>query len=116
MALFRTFRLAAAVPADRVAACGIALKLSGGQRDRMRAGRPRSQVLPSRRCGGGFQSSREAAAAINPGVRFQASRAPAPHDGADHPRVKQPFLMAFREEGLRYIKPVCCVGNMDRQD
>ena len=32
--------------------CGIALKLSGGQRDRMRAGRPRSQAMPSRRCGG----------------------------------------------------------------
>ena len=38
-----SFGLAAAVPAHRVAACSIALKLSGGQRDRMRAGRPRSQ-------------------------------------------------------------------------
>ena len=33
-----------AVPADRVAACGIALKLSGSQRDSMRAGRPRSRA------------------------------------------------------------------------
>ena len=48
-----SFGLADAVPADRVAACGIALKLSGGQRDRMRAGRPRSQAMPSRRCRGG---------------------------------------------------------------
>ena len=32
-----SFGLADAVPADRVAACSIALKLSGGQRDRMRA-------------------------------------------------------------------------------
>ena len=48
-----SFGLAAAVPAHRVAACGIARKLSGGQRDRMRAGRPRSQAMPSRRCGGG---------------------------------------------------------------
>ena len=40
-----TFGLADAVPADRVAACSIALKLSGGQRNRMRAGRPRSQVM-----------------------------------------------------------------------
>ena len=62
-----SFGLADAVPADRVAACSIARKLSGGQRDRMRAGRPRSQVIrdrmragrprsqamPSRRCGGG---------------------------------------------------------------
>ena len=47
-----SFGLADAVPADRVAACGIALKLSGGQRDRMRAGRPRSQEMPSRRCRG----------------------------------------------------------------
>ena len=38
-----SFGLADAVPAHRVAACSIALKLSGGQRDRMRAGRPRSQ-------------------------------------------------------------------------
>ena len=48
-----SFGLAAAVHADRVAACSIALRLSGGQRDRMRAGRPRSQAMPSRRCGGG---------------------------------------------------------------
>ena len=48
-----SFGLADGVPADRVAACSIALKLSGGQRDRMRAGRPRSQAMPSRRCGGG---------------------------------------------------------------
>ena len=39
-----SFGLAAAVHADRVAACSIALRLSGGQRDRMRAGRPRSQA------------------------------------------------------------------------
>ena len=45
-----SFGLADAVPAHRVAACSIALKLSGGQRDRMRAGRPRSQAIPSRRC------------------------------------------------------------------
>ena len=74
-----SFGLAAAVPADRVAACSIALKLSGNQRDRMRAGRPRSQVIrdsmragrprsqamPSRPCGGGclagdFSESRRA--------------------------------------------------------
>ena len=48
-----SFGLADAVRAHRVAACSIALKLSGGQRNRMRAGRPRSQAMPSRRCGGG---------------------------------------------------------------
>ena len=43
-----SFGLADAVPADRVAACSIARKLSGGQRDSMRAGRPRSQVIRNR--------------------------------------------------------------------
>ena len=46
-----SFGLADAVHADRVAACSIALKLSAVQRDRMRAGRPRSQEMPSRWCG-----------------------------------------------------------------
>ena len=53
MAPWLSFGLADAVPAHRVAACSIALKLSRGQRDRMRAGRPRSQAMPSRRCRGG---------------------------------------------------------------
>ena len=43
-----SFGLAAAVPAHRVAACSIALKLNGGQRNSMRAGRPRSQVIRNR--------------------------------------------------------------------
>ncbi len=43
-----SFGLADGVLAHRVAACGIALKLSGGQRDRMRAGRPRSQAIHDR--------------------------------------------------------------------
>ena len=60
-----SFGLADTVPVDRVAACSIALKLSGGQRDRMRAGRPRSQAMPSRRCrgacpAGDFSESRRA--------------------------------------------------------
>ncbi len=42
-----SYGLADAVPAHRMAACSIALKLSGGQRDRMRAGRPRSQARPA---------------------------------------------------------------------
>ena len=45
-----SFGLADGVPAHRAAACSIALKLSAGQRDSMRAGRPRSQAIPSRRC------------------------------------------------------------------
>ena len=60
-----SFGQADGVPADRVAVCSIARKLSGGPRDRMRAGRPRSQEVPSRRCGGGclaggFSESRPA--------------------------------------------------------
>ena len=43
-----SFGLADAVPAHRVTACSIVLKLSAGQRDRMRAGRPRSQVIRDR--------------------------------------------------------------------
>ena len=48
-----SFGLADGVPAHRVAVCSIARKLSAVQRDRMRAGRPRSQEMPSRWCGGG---------------------------------------------------------------
>ena len=76
-----SFGLADAVPADRVAACGIALKLSGGQRDRMRAGRPRSQEMPSRRCGGGcpagdFSESRRAPFGKLPFARESSPRPP----------------------------------------
>ncbi len=76
-----SFGLADAVPADRVAACGIALKLSGGQRDRMRAGRPRSQALPSRRCGGeclagDFSESRRAPFGKLPFARESSPRPP----------------------------------------
>ena len=42
-----SFGLADAVSAHKVAACSLALKLSGGQRERMRAGRPRSQAIPN---------------------------------------------------------------------
>ena len=125
-----SFGLAAAVPAHRVAACGIALKLSGVQRDRMRAGRPRSQGNHSPLEGESQKPSRQAKAdAVGGGRRATSQKAdvhplgnsrlpasPAPHDGADHSRVKQWFLMAFREQGLCSVKPVCCIGNMDRQD
>ncbi len=88
-----SFGLAAAVPADRVAACSIALKLSGGQRDRMRAGRPRSQGNHSPLEGESQKLSRQAKADAVGGVwratsqkadvhplgnsRLPASRAPA---------------------------------------
>ena len=34
---------------------------------------------------------------------------PRPHDGADHSRVKQRTLMAFREQGPCPVKPVGCI-------
>ncbi len=76
-----SFGLADAVPADRVAACSIALKLGGGQRNRMRAGRPRSQEMPSRRCGGGcpaggFSESRRAPFGKLPFARESSPRPP----------------------------------------
>ena len=80
-----SFGLADAVPADRVAACSIALKLSGGQRDRMRAGRPRSQAItavPSRQAAdavGGVWRATSQKADVHPlgNSRLPASRAPA---------------------------------------
>ena len=92
-----SFGLADAVPAHRVAACSIALKLSGGQRDRMRAGRPRSQgnhsplegesQKPSRQAkadavGGGRRATSQKAD-VHPlgNSRLPASRAPAPGPG-----------------------------------
>ena len=99
-----SFGLADGVLAHRVAACSIALKLSGGQRDRMRAGRPRSQgnhsplegesQKPSRQAkadavGGWRAASQKADVHPLGNSRLPASRAPAPHGGADHSRVKQ---------------------------
>ncbi len=71
-----SFGLADAVPADRVAACSIALKLSGGQRDRMRAGRPRSQGNHSPLEGESQKPSRQAKAdAVGGGRRAASQRA-----------------------------------------
>ena len=94
-----SFGLADAVPADRVAACSIARKLSGSQRDRMRAGRPRSQATPSRRCGRGclardFSESRRA--------RFRklpfCPRAGHPPCRADHSRENDRSLMKMNHK------------------
>ena len=57
-----SFGLTDAVPADGVAACSTALKLSSGQRDRMRAGRPRSQGNHSPLEGESQKPSRQAKA------------------------------------------------------
>ena len=108
-----SFGLADGVPAHRVAACSIALKLSGGQRDRMRAGRPRSQGNHSPLEGESQKPSRQAKADAVGGVwrvtsqnadvhplgnsRLPASRPPAlpcgsfeekrPIDNEDEPRM-----------------------------
>ena len=70
-----SFGLAAAVPAHRVAACSIALKLSGGQRDRMRAGRPRSQGNHSPLGGESQKPSRQAKADAVGGWRVTSQKA-----------------------------------------
>ena len=93
-----SFGLAAAVHADRVAACSIALRLSGGQRDRMRAGRPRSQgnhsplegesQKPSRQAkadavGGWRATSQKADVHPLGNSRMPASRAPGPSGSSE---------------------------------
>ena len=92
------FGRAHAVPADRVAACSIALKLSGGQRDSMRAGRPRSRGCRPHGEVGGIRRATSLKADVHPlgNSRLPASRVPAPHDGADHSRVKQVLFQASR--------------------
>ena len=69
-----SFGLADAVPAHRVAACSIPMKLSGGQRDRMRAGRPRSQGNHSPLGGESQKPSRQAKADAVGGGRRAASQ------------------------------------------
>ena len=79
----------------------------------MRAGRPRSQgnhsplegesQKPSRQAKadavGGERRATSQNADLHPlgNSRLPESPAPAPHDGADHSRVKQRTLMAYRE-------------------
>ena len=69
-----SFGLADGVPADRVAACSIALKLSGSQRDSMRAGRPRSQGNHSPLEGESQKPSRQAKADAVGGERRATSQ------------------------------------------
>ena len=118
-----SFGLADAVPAHRVAASSIALKLSGGQRDRMRAGRPRSQGNHSPLGGESQKPSRQAKAdAVGGGRRVTSQkadvhpwetpvcpRAGPPPCRADHSRVKQGTNLAYREQGPCPVKPVRCI-------
>ena len=59
--------------------------------------------------GGGARRATSQKAGVRPlgNSRLPASPAPAPHDGVDHSRVKQPAFMAFREQGPCPVKPVC---------
>ena len=97
-----SFGLADAVLAHRVAACSIALKLSGGQRDSMRAGRPRSRGCRPDGEVGGIRRATSQKADLRPlgNSQLPASPAPAPHDGADHTRVKQVLFQASRAPAL----------------
>ncbi len=74
-----SFGLADTVPAHRVAACSIALKLSDGQRDSMRAGRPRSRGCRLDGEVGGIRRATSLKAGLSPlgDSRLPASRAPA---------------------------------------
>ena len=115
-----SFGLADAVPAHRVAACSIALKLSGGQRDRMRAGRPRSQAITPP-----LRGSRRSRAARRRLMRWGVSggqllrrptctlwetpvcpRAVLLPWRAHHSKEKQRTFMAYREQEPRAVNPV----------
>ena len=110
-----SFGLAAAVPAHRVAAWSIALKLGGGQRDRMRAGRPRSQAMPPRGCSGGclagdFSEKGRPVGDVSSAdlPRPRLSRSPENHNTAgrqdysyDNPPGRSPGVPVSRECGVR---------------
>ena len=72
-----SFELADAVRPHRVAACRIARNLSGGHRDRMRAGRPRSQAKADAVGSGRRPTSQRAGVHPLGNSRSPASRAPA---------------------------------------
>ena len=116
-----SFGLADGVLAHRVAACSIALKLSAVQRNRMRAGRPRSQgITPP------LRGSRRSRAARRRLMRWGVGAGrllrkptctlwetpvcpravPLAPDRADHSRVIQRIIVAYPEQGLFREKPV----------
>ena len=91
------FGRAHAVPAGRAVGCNIAGKLSGNRRDSMRAGRPRSRGCRPDGEVGGIRRATSLKAGLSPlgNSRLPASRAPAPHDGADHSEEKQPAVFVL---------------------
>ncbi len=101
------FGRAHAVPAGRAVGCNIAGKLSGNRRDSMRAGRPRSRGCRPDGEVGGIRRATSLKAGLSPlgNSRLPASRAPAPHGGADHTRVKQQIFLTYREQGSCPVNP-----------
>ena len=97
-----SFGLADGVLAHRVAACSIALKLSGSQRDRMRAGRPRSQgnAVPAVRWGvsGGRLLRKPTCTLWETPV---CPRVQPPPCRADHSRKNGRWLMKMNHEWTR---------------
>ena len=51
---------------------------------------------------------------ITPSIGFR--QAGSPPCRADHTRVKQRTFMAYGDQGLCFVNPVVCIGNIDRQD
>ena len=96
------FGRAHAVPASRAVGCNIAGKLSGNRRDSMRAGRPRSRGCRPDGEVEGIRRATSLKAGLSPlgNSRLPASRFPAPHDGADHSRVKQVLFQTSRAPAL----------------
>ena len=96
------FGRAHTVPAGRAVGCNIAGKLSGNRRDSMRAGRPRSRGCRPDGEVGGIRRATSQKADLRPlgNSHLPASPAPAPHDGADHTRVKQ-VLFQVRDAAWR---------------
>ena len=93
-----SFGLADGVPADRAAACSIALKLSGGQRDRMRAGRPRSQGNHSPLEGESQKPSRQAKADAVGGVRPATSQKADVHPLGNSRLPASPKFLTHRQD------------------
>ena len=100
-----SFGLDDGVLAHRVAACSIALKLSAGQRDRMRAGRPRSQGNHSPLEGESQKPSRQAKAdAVGSGRRATSQKAHVhPLGNSRLPASRAPALWCGSFEEKRLI-------------
>ena len=100
-----SYGLADAVRAHRMAACSIALKLSGGQRERMRAGRPRSQGNHSPLGGESQKPSRQAKAdAVGGGRRVTSQKADVhPLGNSRLPASRAPALPCGSFEEKRLI-------------